>query len=552
MLLNIDITNAALIDHLSLDIGSGMTVLTGETGAGKSVIIDSINLILGARTSKTIVRHGEKKAVIQAVFEISKAQPLEDAGIPSEDGVLIVTREISSDGKSLCRANGIILPQNIVREIGQGLINIHGQHDSQALLNPSMHIAFLDSYAKNESLLSEYAEIYNRKKELEEKLSALEMDEAEKNYKTDLLSYQIDEIEKAAIKAGEKDSLSEERVLIANGEKIVLALNSAYEALYGGESSAYDALSNASEGLSKISGLDDRFAQLHQRLTDLQYSADDISHEIYDIASETDYDEERLNEIEARLDMINRLERKYGGSEEAVLEFYNNAVSELSEIQNSDFETEKLLEELRHTDALLGDAAKKLTESRQKAGDKLAREVERELCELDMPNVKFSVFLESADFSKKGSDKVEFMISPNKGEPQKPLDKIASGGELSRIMLALKTILADGDDAQTLIFDEVDAGVSGSAAKKIAQKLSELSKKKQVICVSHQPQIAAAADNHIMIKKSEIDGRTVTTARLLDDEQRVSEIARIIDGDNITKTSIEHAEEMIRGYKKGK
>lgn len=548
MLLNLDIKNAALIEHLTLELNEGMTVLTGETGAGKSVIIDSINMILGARTSKNLVRYGEKKAVIQAMFYSEDVSWLEEIGIPSEDNIIIVSREVSCDGRSVCRINGMMTPQNIVREITQRLINIHGQHDSQALLNPSRHIDFLDSYAKNGKLLSEYTEIYNEKIKIEEDIASLEMDEAEKMRRIDLLTYQVDEIKKACIKPGEKKELLEQRALIQNGEKISVSLNGSYDLLYNEENSAYDRISNAAGLLMKISGIDERFENIYQRVNDIQYALDDISHEIYDIASEIDYDEQSLNEIEARLDCIGRIERKYGGSEEAAAEFLKRAEAELEQITDSETEKKRLSQKLSEIMKKIKKAADKLTESRQEAGRELSREIERELSELDMPKVKFSAAVEISGYTKNGADKVEFLISPNPGEPLKPLEKIASGGELSRVMLAMKSILSDSDKVDTLIFDEIDTGVSGSAAKKIAQKLFKLAEKKQIICVSHQPQLAAAADNHYNIKKTELENRTVTTAELLDADSRVCEIARIIDGDNITQASLEHARQMLAQY----
>ncbi len=550
MLLSLDIKNAALIEHLCLEISDGLTVLTGETGAGKSVIIDTINMILGARTSKALVRYGEKKAVLQAAFYVENSNFLEEYGIDAEDNMIIITREIYSDGKSICRINGVITPQNIVREITGELINIHGQHDSQALLNPATHIKFLDSYAKNTELLSDYERIYNKKKEIEYLIADLECDEEEKQRKSELLEYQIEEISKASIRVGEKEELSEQRLLIGNAEKISLSLNEAYEALYNAENSAYDAVSRASSSVMKIQDFDQRFLDISQKLSEIGYSLEDISHEIYDISSKTEYDEKTLNDIEERLDCINKLERKYGGTEEKVLEFLEKAKDELSKITNADEERQRLFGELSLVLKELSECAKRLSEKRKEAAKILSKEIENELFELDMPKAKFSILIEPLeDFSKNGADRVEFLISPNMGEPEKPLFKIASGGELSRVMLAIKGILASYDGTDTLIFDEIDTGVSGSAAKKIAQKLAVLGEKKQVICVTHLPQLAAAADNHYLIKKIEEKERTLTTASILFKEERIEEIARITDGENPTPASKEHARQMIEEYK---
>ena len=550
MLLTLNIKNVALIEDLTINTDNGMTVMTGETGAGKSVIIDSINMILGARTNKNIVRYGETKAVIQAVFSNDKNVDLESYGIEADDTV-IITREINADGRSTCRINGIIMPQNIVREITQSFVNIHGQHDNQALLIPSKHISFIDKYAKNEDLLTEYAKIYENKLIIENKIDSLKMDEAEKARRIDLLSYQVNEIEKSQIKPGEKEELTVSRILMQSGEKISSSINEAYEHIYNSETSAYDRLSSACDALSKISHIDEKFDSILQKISGIRYEIEDVSHEMYESVSSNEYSEDDLNCVEERLDIINRLERKYGGSETAILEYYENAKKELDEISDSDAENLRLEKELDEVIAGLRKVADELTSRRQKAGRKLSSEVEKELFELDMPKVKFKTEItQLSEFSKNGTDRVEFLISPNPGEPEKGLDKIASGGELSRVMLAIKTILADSDNVETLIFDEVDTGVSGSAAKKIAEKLSALSRKKQVICVSHQPQIAAAANMHYKIRKTETDGRNTTAAVILSDEERIVEIARIIDGETINETSKEHAKQMILQYRK--
>ncbi len=549
MLVCLDIKNAALIEHLSFDIKNGMTVLTGETGAGKSVIIDSINLIMGARAGRTIVRYGESKASVQAVFETKDLSSFEKFGIPCEDNTVIITREVSADGKSVCRVNGIIEPQNVVRELADGLITIHGQHDSQALLNAAKHIDFLDSYAGNRDIQEEYSVLYKRRKDLIDEIKLLETDEAEKMRKIDLLSYQIDEIEKAHIKTGEKEELTSERIIMQNSEKLSESLGGAYEKLYDGENSAYDKISEAAGLLSAVSDINETYSELYQKIVDMQYELEDISHDIYSGMSGIEYDEQALNDIEQRLDELNRLERKYGAGEDKILEFLDNAKAELAKITNGDEEKLRLSGELKTVEAQLGACADKLHKRRVKYGKMLSELIEKELADLDMPNAKFSVLVEKTEeFLPSGADRAEFMISPNKGEPEKPLEKIASGGELSRVMLAIKSILADSDMVDTLIFDEIDTGVSGGAAKKIAAKLHDLSEKKQIICVSHQPQLAAAADNHFKVRKDESDGRTVTTVNELDRDKRVEEIARIIDGDSITEASKIHADEMLRQY----
>jgi len=398
--------------------------------------------------------------------------------------------------------------------------------------------------------LADYLKVYTQKKEIEEKIKMLEMDEAEKMQRIDLLSYQVEELEKAKLKPGEKEELSEERVLVSNGEKISNSLNSAYESLYNIENSAYELVSNATAGLSRIADFDKRFEEIYQRINEILYNIEDVSHDVYSLLGEVEYDEQMLNDIEARLDTIVKLERKYGGSEAAAIAFLENAKSELEKITDCEAEKNRLSKELERVTAELLKKAEALTKQRKTFAEKLQKEIERELSELDMPKARFTVSVEKLDdFSKNGADRVEFLISPNPGEPEKPLDKIASGGELSRVMLAIKGILSDSDSVDTLIFDEIDTGVSGSAAQKIAKKLAKLAKKKQIICVSHQPQLAAAADNHYKIVKSESGERTLTTAILLEGEDRIEEIARITDGDNITETSLEHARQLVMQYR---
>lgn len=357
MLLDLNIKNAALIEQLTLNIKKGMTVITGETGAGKSVIIGSLNMILGARASKDFVRFGADKAIIQAVFSADDKIDFKDYGIDVEDNI-IITREIYNDGKSISRINGVVMPQGVVREITQNFINIHGQHDNQALLTSSKHIDFLDKYAKNNSLLLEFNEIYEKKINCEKKLALLQIDESERMRKIDLLAYQVDEIEKAKIRVGEKKELKEQRILIQNGEKISNSLDGAYELLYNAENSAYDNISAAVNLISKISSLDERFEEIEGKITEIQYLLDDISHEIFSISSENEYNEKLLNDIEERLDIINKLERKYGNDEETILEFYHNAKKELEEINNSDAEKIKIENELENINKELMNTAK--------------------------------------------------------------------------------------------------------------------------------------------------------------------------------------------------
>jgi len=541
MLLGLDIKNIALIEKLNIEIAEGMTVLTGETGAGKSIIIDAVNLLLGARGGKNLVRHGEEKATVQGLFSASDEVNaiLDDNGVDTADEV-VLSRVLSADGKSVCRINGCMVPQNLLREVGAYLINIHGQQDNQALLTPSKHIDFLDNFAKTD--LSDYLEIYTKRKEILKKIETLSQNEADRMERLDLLRYQVDELMAAELKIGEKEEIMAEKTIIENAEKIVGAVSMAYNALYE-ENSAYDSISIASGSLLRLSGIDARIDGISEKITDIQYSIEDIVHELRSILDGVEYDEQVLNDMEARLDVITKLERKYGGSEGAAIEYLEKASSELLTLENADEALAELSLELAKIEEKLETEADKLTKARSLSAKKLEKEIETALLELDMPKVKFEIMITPCDFSAKGGDLVEFMISPNTGEPMKPLAQIASGGELSRVMLAIKSIINDGID--TMIFDEIDTGVSGSAAQKIANKLSAISNGRQVICVSHQAQLAAKADNHYVIKKQEENARTITKIRELSMEDRILELARIIDGDNLTETAINHAKEML-------
>ena len=542
MLLFMNIKNVALIEKADIEWEPKMTVLTGETGAGKSIIIDCVNLLLGARSDKTLIRYGEEKARIQGLFSASESilRFLEAEGIALDGNSVLIDRELSQEGRNVCRINGIMTTQNVLKELGAQLINIHGQQDNQALLTPEKHIDFLDEYAKTD--LSEYKKLYETRREILSKLEKLDNNEQERIRRIDLLEYQTNEIASADLKVGEEAELKERKAIIDNAEKLAQALNEAYDSLYG-NNCAYDMVSRASGALERISGIDAEIDETASKLMDIKYTIEDGVHEIGKFLGNLEFDENELNDIEERLDTISKLEKKYGGDEERVLEFLENALAELDSLKNFDRETENLEKELSETERVLTAEAAKITEIRKKAAKRLQLEVENALAELDMPKVKFEVALTKCDFTPKGAEMAEFMICPNVGEELKPLVKIASGGELSRIMLAIKSIVHDNVD--TLIFDEIDTGVSGNAAKKIAAKLSHLAQNKQVICVSHSPQIAAAADNHFVISKSVSGERTLTAVKKLSAEERVFELARIIDGADVTETAVKHAREML-------
>lgn len=547
MLTSLEINNIALIDRLTIELDGGMTVLTGETGAGKSIIIDSVNLILGARANKGLIRYGEEKARVQALFSVSDsvAKKLSELGIEAEDGFVAILRDITADGRSVCRINGVIVTQAILRDAAELLVNIHGQQDNQSLLNPKYHLSYLDNFAGNSAELTAYKDAYNECRAIKAKLDKLNGNERERAQRIDLLRYQTDEIMAASLSDGEKEELLEERALIRNAESINEAVLEACALMYDGEeANAYDLISRAANTLARLSDVPSA-ERAAEKVYDIKYAVEDAVEEIRALADGVEFSRERLDEIEDRLDLIGKLERKYGGSIAAVLDYLDKAGTELEELDIGEEQGEKLAGEYEAAVAKLHDMAKKLTATRKKAGEQLAREIEKSLCELDMPKVRFAVNILPSECMASGADTVEFMICPNVGEELKPLAKFASGGELSRVMLAMKSILADADDAKTLIFDEIDTGVSGSAAQKIGRKLKSLADKKQVICVSHQPQIAVMASQHLFIQKTQNGDRTTTGVTALDYDERIAEVARIIDGSNPSGAALAHAKEMI-------
>ena len=554
MLNQLSIRNVAVIDKLDINLHDGVSVLTGETGAGKSIIIDSINMILGDRANKELVRYGTDKAVVQAVFDAPKSviNILEENDIYVEDETVIITRQVTKEGKSVARINGMVVTLNILREISDRLINIHGQHDNQALLTPIRHITFLDAYADNEEYINRYKDILSKKREIEKKISSLEMDEQEKMQRIDLLEYQVKEIKKASLEKDEEDDLREQRDIYTNAEQITKSVNEAYMNLYEGDEiqSAYDGISIAVNEISQISDLNPQLKSIYDTLNEIMYSLEDTAHEIKEFGETVEFDEQALNEIEERLDLISRLKRKYGNSIEEILEYLKKAESELNDIKLSDERTNELKEELKNITKELKEKGNVLTQRRENAAKVLEENIEKSLHELNMEKSKFKVSIENdGTFYDNGMDKVEFLISTNPGEPLKPLVKIASGGELSRVMLAIKSILADSDGVDTMIFDEIDTGVSGKAAMSIAKKLAVIAKNKQVICITHLPQLTAMADNHYLIQKNTDGELASTTLKELDEEGRELELARIIDGGEVTELALSHAKQMLENAK---
>lgn len=550
MLRELNIENVAVIEKANIVFGDGLNILTGETGAGKSILIDSINAILGNRTTREIVRTGEYKSVIWATFE--NVAPKNVAFITEQgyecDGTLILHREITTDGKSQCRINGKPATAATVRDLCAGLINIHGQHDNQDLLNPERHIFIIDSFAELGPLVETYQQLYAELGRIQRELKSQTMSEEEKLRKIDLLTYQIDELEKAELYVGEDEELTARRSVIRNAEKILENLKQAHIALSGdGEfEGALPLVFNASGLLDEVGEYSPETADCAARLSEAYYSLNDLSSELSNLLDSFDFDASDLIPIEERLDLIYRLKTKYGGSVEAALEYLENARNELHSIELSDENTAKLKALWEQKLAEAKSLANELSAKRHEAFRVFETRIQDELSFLNMPNVTFSVQCETGNLNRFGRDTIEFFISANAGESPKPMSRIASGGELSRIMLSIKNALADKDEIETLIFDEIDTGVSGTSAGKIGKKLKESAHSRQTICVTHSAQIAAYADTHLLISKSVENGKTFTSVVPLDAEQRKHELARIISGDPVTETALMNAAEMLR------
>lgn len=558
MLREIHIKNIAVIEEVTVELDNGFQTLTGETGAGKSILIDSINMALGARSSRDLIRTGAEEASVDLAFEIEEIDTLSrlaELGVECEDSTVLVSRRIYADGKSRCQINGRLTPLNIVKEAGELLLTIHGQNDNQSILSPKCHIQFVDDYGKNDALLCEYREQYLLLKETESKLKELECDESEKERLVELLKFQLDEIDAAKLKSGEDEELSKRRSFLQNTEHIAESAGGAYYLLYGSDESDDGVCDKAGRALRKLesaSGYDGRLSGLYERLSSAMAEIDDVTQELRSYVDGLDYSQADLDSIETRLALINNLSRKYGGSIDEVLAYAEQTRSRLSAVERSDERREELAREVKEAGEKLSEIGERLTRARVDAALKLQESIMHELADLDMQKMRFSVSIEpavSADgemqFLPDGCDRVEFMISANPGEALKPLSKIASGGEMSRIMLAIKSVLSDTDRVETLIFDEIDTGVSGRAAQKIAEKMGMLSAKRQLICITHLAQIAAMADRHYLIEKNSDDNTTKTTVSLISGEERQCELARIIGGVRVTDLTLGAAKEML-------
>ena len=548
MLSLLHIENIAVIDRADISFDQGFNVLTGETGAGKSIVIDAISAILGERAYRDMIRTGTSKASVRAVFtDVPQFAWFSDNGV-EYDPETVIQREIHLDGKNICRVNGSLVSVSILRKLGMQLINIHGQHDSATLFDEDNHLSFLDAFGDNEDLRAAYTEKYEAVAKLRREIDKMTMDEGEKLRRMETLRYQIAEIEKADLEAGEDEALEERRKILQNAEKLSNGMDTAVDCLYGGDESdgAAGLLAQAEYALARLAKFSDAFAEMHERVADLMYQVQDVAEAVRDARDDLSYSADELEQIESRLDVIHKLRRKYGVTCEDILAYLDKAKKELDDIEFADDHLERLKKKLKKAEKEAWDAAKVLRKNRQETAVTMADRILTELAQLDMPRVQFTCQFAETDLTVNGADTVAFYMSANAGEALKPMSKVASGGELARIMLAMKNVLAEKDQVNTLIFDEVDTGVSGRAAQKVAEKLRSVAAHKQVLCVTHLPQLAALANTHLLIAKSERDGRTYTTVTPLDIEGRKKELARIIGGTNITETTLKSAEEMLR------
>ena len=548
MLSLLHIENIAVIERADISFDQGFNVLTGETGAGKSIVIDAISAILGERAYRDMIRTGTSKASVRAVFTDVPPIPWFSENGVEYDSETIIQREIHLDGKNVCRVNGSLVTVSILRKLGIQLINIHGQHDSASLFDENNHLQFLDSFGNNEQLRNDYLQKYESVAKLRREIERMTMDEGEKLRRMETLRYQIEEISKAELEAGEDDVLESRRKLLQNAEKFSRGMDEAVECLYGGDESdgAASLLAQAERALAKIGKYDDSLAALHEKVADLMYQVQDAAEEVRDARFEFSYSADELERIEERLDVIHKLRRKYGVTCADILDYLEKAKHELDEIEFADDHLERLKGKLSKAEKIAWDSALTLRENRKKTAATMSERILTELAQLDMPRVQFSCVFAQTELTGTGADTVAFYMSANAGEALKPMSKVASGGELARIMLAMKNVLAEQDQVNTLIFDEVDTGVSGRAAQKVAEKLRSVARTKQVLCVTHLPQLAALANTHLLISKSERDGRTYTSVTPLDLEGRKRELARIIGGTNITQTTLKSAEEMLQ------
>ena len=548
MLRLLHIENIAVIEQAEIVFEDGFNVMTGETGAGKSIVIDAISAILGERAYRDMIRTGTSRAAVRAIFDRVPELPwFAENGVPY-DAETDIRRELTADGKNLCRVNGTAVTVGVLKKLGVQLINIHGQHDSAALLDEAQHLTVLASFAEDEAERAAYAERYEAVRALRREIDRLSMDESEKLRRMESLQYQIDELTKAHLRPGEEEELEARRKLMQNAEKLSDGLHEASACLDGDSQTdgAATLLGQAERALARLARIDDQLAPLQETVADLMYRVRDCAEQVAEQVDALSFSEAELDDVEQRLDILHRLHRKYGPTCEEMLAYLEKAKNELDEIEFSNDRVEQLKKKLRAAEQTAQEAALVLRERRKRAGEQLSARICSELAELDMKKVEFSCVFTETELTPLGADAVAFYMTANAGEALKPLSKVASGGELARIMLALKNVLAERDRVPTLIFDEVDTGVSGRAAQRVAEKLLAVSRTKQVLCVTHLPQLAALADTHFRIAKREADGRTYTSVTPLDFEGRRQELARIIGGASITETTLQSAGEMLK------
>lgn len=550
MLLLLHIENIAVIEESDIQFQPGFNALTGETGAGKSIVIDALGAVLGGRTSRDLVRTGAEKAFVSAEFSrVSEKLPeLGSNGISAEDGSLILQREIYADGRNLCRVNGRPVTVAQLREIGGALLNIHGQHDGQRLLDEEQHGAYLDRFGKTDAVLTAYRKQYDGMHALTEQIRALQMDEAEKARKIDSLKFQIDELERAELVTGEEEELEDRRNLLRNGEKYLSALQGADLCLNGdddGGAGSVSLLQGAEDALLPIKGLSGDLKELYKRLQEARCEVYDLAETIRDKRAEYDFSPEELDTVESRCDQLYRLKKKYGATVEDMLAYLDRCRRELGEIETADDTLIQLNSQLDKAKKAVKQSGAELTNVRKTAATELEKSILKELRDLDMNRVQFSIEFAEKEPAVDGCDQIRFLMSANAGEALKPIAKVASGGELARIMLALKNVLAEQELIGTMVFDEVDTGVSGRAAQKIAEKMAQVSRHKQVLCVTHLPQLAAMADTHFSVEKGEKKGRTYTQVTCMDREARKAELARLTGGSKITDALLKSAGELL-------
>ena len=553
MLSLLHIENIALIQSADIRFEPGFNVLTGETGAGKSIVIDSIGAVLGERTSRELIRTGAKSALVTAVFtQVPNLPWLEENGFPTGEEELLLQRELQGDGRNVCRIDGKLVTVAQLRELGRQLLNIHGQHDGQQLLDPASHLGYLDQFGGCQPLLESYQEAYRKWHDIRREMDKLQMDEAERSRRVDTLNYQIQELERAQLKAGEDEELSARRTLLRSAGRLMEAVQSAEFALSGDEDrdGACSLIAQAEGEVQGVSSISPELSELSEKLTALRCAADDAADTLRDLSRSFDFSPGELDQVEERLDLLYRLRKKYGPTVEDMLSYLDRCRKELDQIQYADDTLARLEKDLKKAQKEAARRGEVLSQARREAAGALQARVQEELRQLDMPKVQFQTEFTpkggEAGMDETGLDEVQFLMSANLGEALKPIQKVASGGELSRIMLALKNVLAEGDQIGTLVFDEVDTGVSGRAAQKVAEKMAQVARGKQVLCVTHLPQIAAMADTHFSVQKGEREGRTYTRLERLDRSQRREELARLIGGASITPSLLESAEELLR------